>query len=161
MATTRSHEPAEVFEGSERVQVIRVEDTTLTLVAVMFGLSLFISVTVAPLWKLVPVRSVIEMTLPAVPSSGIMFLIEGFTSDETVVVVAVVVVVADTVAVVAGIVGVLTGIDAGALLVIFWEYTFSIIVLLNFSVFEFRRYPQLPSELAYTNARSYISVDAS
>ena len=108
-----------VFDGSERVQVIRVEDTTLTLVAVIFGLSLFISVTVAPLWKLVPVRSVIEMTLPAVASSGIMFLMEGFTSDETVVVVAVTVVVVETVAVVAGIVGVRTGIDDGALLVIF------------------------------------------
>jgi len=117
--TTRSHEPAVVFDGSERVQVIRVEDTTLTLVAVIFGLSLFISVTVAPLWKLVPVRSVIDRTLPAVPSSGIIFLIVGFTSDETVVVVAVTVVVVETVAVVAGIVGVRTGIDAGALLVIF------------------------------------------
>jgi hypothetical protein len=63
---------------------------------------------------------------------------EGFASDAMVVV-AVTVVVVETVAVVAGIVGVRTGIDAGALLIIFCEYTFSIIVLLNFSVSEFRR----------------------
>jgi len=95
----------------------------------------------------VPVRSVIDMTLPAVPSSGIIFLIEGFRSDEIVVVVAVTVVVVAMVVVVAGIVGVRTGIDAGALLVIFWEYAFSIDILLSFSVSVFRRYPQLPSAL--------------
>jgi hypothetical protein len=55
------------------------------------------------------------------------------------VVVAVTVVVVETVAVVAGIVGVRTGTDAGALLAIFSVYTFSKYVLRDFSVFKFRR----------------------
>jgi hypothetical protein len=138
LVTTTSHAPGVEFDGGEKVQVIRVEVGTLTLVAVIFGLPLLIRVTVAPIWKFVPIRSVMEITVPAVPSSGIMFRMEGFASDAMVVV-AVTVVVVETVAVVAGIVGVRTGIDAGALLIIFCEYTFSIIVLLNFSVSEFRR----------------------
>jgi hypothetical protein len=118
--TTTSHEPAVALFGGEKVQEIRVEDFTFTLLAVIFGLSLFISVTVAPLWKFVPVRSVMEMTVPAVPTSGIMFLMEGFAADETVVLVAVTVVVVDAVTVVAEGVGVWIGIDDNALLVIFF-----------------------------------------
>jgi hypothetical protein len=130
LVTTTSHEPGVASDGGEKVQEIRVEDCTLILLAVIFGLSLFISVTVAPLWKFVPVRSVMEITVPAVPSSGIMFLMDGFAADETVVLVAVTVVVVDKVTVVAEVAGVCTGIDAGALLVIFAVYTFSMSVLL-------------------------------
>jgi hypothetical protein len=119
LVTTTSHEPGVAFNGGERVQEIRVEDCTLTSLAVIFGLSLFISITVAPLWKLVPVRSVMEITVPSVPSSGIIFFMVGFAVDETVVLVTVTVTVVATVVGVAGIVGVWTGIDETALLVIF------------------------------------------
>ena len=141
LVTTISHEPGVASDGGEKVQEIRVEDCTLTLLAVIFGLSPFISVTVAPLRKFVPVRSVMEITFPAVPSSGTIFLMEGFASEETVVLVAVTVTVAvaDTVAVVAGTVDARTGIDATALLVIFSVNNFSIEVLLYFWVFEFSR----------------------
>ena len=86
---TTSHAPAVALDGGVNVQVIKVADCTLTLVAVIFGLSAFIRVTVAPDWKFVPVRAVIGIAVPAVPSSGTIFLKLGFPAGETVVVVGV------------------------------------------------------------------------
>jgi hypothetical protein len=86
---TMSHEPAVAFDGGENVQEISVEDWTLTFVAVIFGLSAFTRVTVAPDRKFVPVRDDMAIVVPAVPSSGIIFLNVGFPAGETVVVVVV------------------------------------------------------------------------
>jgi hypothetical protein len=86
---TTSHAPAVEFDGGLNVQVISVEDSTDISVAVIFGLSSFIRVTVAPDLKFVPVREVIEIAVPAVPASGIIFLNVGFPVGETVVVVVV------------------------------------------------------------------------
>ena len=84
---TTSHAPGVEFEGGLNVQVIRVEDWTLTFVAVIFGLSAFMRLTVAPALKFVPVRDSIEMVVPAVPSSGMIFLKVGFPVVDPVVVV--------------------------------------------------------------------------
>ena len=119
---TTSHAPAVVFDGGVNVQVIVVEDCTFTSVAVIFGLSVFISVTVAPDRKFVPVRAVIEIAVPAVPSSGTIFLKVGFPVGETVAVVVVVVepvVVVEVVVVVVVIAMVWIGMEAGDLVVIF------------------------------------------
>lgn len=64
---TTSHAPAVALFGGVNVQVIVVDDCTLTLVAVIFGLSTLVSMTVAPDWKFVPVRAVIDIVVPAVP----------------------------------------------------------------------------------------------
>ena len=141
---TTSHAPAVAFDGGLNVHVINVEDCTLTLVAVIFGLSSFIRVTVAPDWKFVPVRAVMGICVPAVPSSGTIFLKVGFPVGETVVVVVVDVFVG---VVVVRTVGCRITIEAGGLLVIFSVYAFSMTVLAAFSVLEFLRYPQLPSAL--------------
>jgi hypothetical protein len=117
-----SHAPAVAFDGGLNVHVISVEDCTLTLVAVIFGLSSFIRVTVAPDWKFVPVRAVMGICVPAVPSSGTIFLKVGFPVGETVAVVVVVVepaVVVEVVVVVVVIAMVWIGIEAGDLVVIF------------------------------------------
>ena len=127
------------------MQVISVEDCTLTLVAVMFGLSSFISVTVAPDWKFVPVSAVMETAVPAVPSSGTIFLKVGFPVGEIVVVVVVVVVVlpvtdvVNVAKVVATVVGRRITIEEGGLLVIFSVLVFSKAVLVTVSVLEFVR----------------------
>jgi hypothetical protein len=60
-----------------------------------------------------------EIAVPASPTSGTMFLMEGLAPVGMVVLVAVIVAVFETVRVVAGIVGVCIGIDERALLVIF------------------------------------------
>jgi len=147
---TTSHAPAVAFDGGENVQVINVEDCTLTLVAVIFGLSSFIRVTVAPDWKFVPVRAVIGICVPAVPSSGTIFLKVGFPVGETVVVIVVDVELAgvvDKVVAVVRTVGRWIAIEEGSLLVIFSVYVFSMTTRAAFSVLEFLRYPQLPSAL--------------
>ena len=146
---TTSHAPAVVFDGGVNVQVIVVEDCTFTSVAVIFGLSVFISVTVAPDRKFVPVRAVMEIAVPAVPSSGTIFLKVGFPVGETVAVVVVAVVltvVLEVVMVVRTVIGWIM-IEETGLLVIFSVYAISIAALAAFSVLEFRRYPQLPSAL--------------
>jgi hypothetical protein len=147
---TTSHAPGVAFDGGVNVQVIIVEDCTFTLVAVMFGLSAFIRATVAPDWKFVPVRAVMETAVPAVPSSGTIFLKVGFPVGETVVVVVVdveLVCVVDPVVAVVRTVGRWITIEEGGLLVIFSVYVFSMTALDTFSVAEFLRYPQLPSAL--------------
>jgi hypothetical protein len=147
---TTSHAPGVAFDGRLNVQVISVEDCTLTLVAVIFGLSAFIRATVAPDWKFVPVRAVMETAVPAVPSSGTIFLKVGFPVGETVVVVVVdveLVCVVDPVVAVVRTVGRWITIEEGGLLVIFSVYVFSMTALDTFSVAEFLRYPQLPSAL--------------
>jgi hypothetical protein len=147
---TTSHAPAVEFDGGLNVQVISVEDSTDTSVAVIFGLSSFIRVTVAPDLKFVPVRDVMGICVPAVPASGTIFLKVGFPVGETVVVVVVVValaVVVEVVVVVVVIVTVWIGMEAGDLVVIFSVFTFSKTALPCLSVFEFFRYPQLPSAL--------------
>jgi hypothetical protein len=139
---TTSHAPAVAFDGGVNVHVIHVEDCTFTSVAVIFGLSSFIRVTVAPDWKLVPVRDVIEITVPAVPSSGSIFLKVGFPVGETVVVVVVdveLVCVVDTAAVVADTVDCRISMEARGLLVIFSVYTFSMTALFARSVLESSR----------------------
>jgi hypothetical protein len=142
---TTSHAPGVAFDGGINVQVIIVEDCTFTLVAVMFGLSAFIRATVAPDWKFVPVRAVMETAVPAVPSSGTIFLKVGLPVGEGVVVVVVVVVVlpvADVVIVakvVATVVGRRITIEEGGLLVIFSVLVFSKTVLVTVSVLEFVR----------------------
>jgi hypothetical protein len=149
---TTSHAPAVAFDGGVNVKVISVGDCTFTLVAVIFGLSAFLSVTDAPDWKFVPVRAVMGIAVPAVPSSGTIFLKVGFPVGEGVVVVVVVVdvelvCVAETVIAVVRTVGCRITMEAGGLLVIFSVYIFSMTALAAFSVLEFLRYPQLPSAL--------------
>jgi hypothetical protein len=148
---TTSQVPADALTGGLNVQVIHVGDCTLTFVAVIFGLSDFRKVTVAPDWKFEPVRDVMDIVVPASPKSGSIFLNVGFPVGDTVVVVVVDVevtcVVDPAVAVVVGTVGVRITTEAGALLVIFSVYAFSITTLDAFSVLEFLRYPQLPSAL--------------
>jgi hypothetical protein len=147
---TTSHAPAVALDGGLNMQVIDVEDCTLTLVAVIFGLSAIISLTVAPDWKFVPVRAVIEIAVPAVPSSGTILLKLGFPVGETVVVVVVdvePVCVADTVVTVGRTVIGWIFIEETGLLVIFSVYAFSMTARAAFSVLEFLRYPQLPSAL--------------
>jgi hypothetical protein len=147
---TTSHAPAVAFDGGVNVHVISVGDCTFTSVAVIFGLSSFIRVTVAPDLKFVPVRDVIEIAVPAVPASGIIFLNVGFPVGETVVVVVVVAVVlpvvVEDVVVVRTVIGWMA-IEETGLLVIFSVYAFSITALAAFSVLEFLRYPQLLSAL--------------
>ena len=147
---TTSHAPAVALDGGLNVQVISVEDCTLTLVAVMFGLSSFISITVAPDWKFVPVSAVMEICVPAAPSSGTIFLKVGFPVGETVEVVVVDVEltgVVDTGVAVVRTVGSRISIEERGLLVIFSVYAFSMATRAAFSVLEFLRYPQLPSAL--------------
>jgi hypothetical protein len=84
--------PDEVSDGMAKAQVMWDEETRTTLVALMLVLPDFTSWTLAPLWKPLPTRSVIETVVPAFPSSGIMSLNVGFG--------AVVVAVVPTVAVV-------------------------------------------------------------
>src|SRR4030042_6273273 len=145
---TTSHVPAVELTGGVNVHVIHVGDCTLTLVAVMLGLSAFISVTVAPDWKFETVRDVMDIVVPASPKSGSIFLNVGLPVGERVVVVVVdvevICVVDPAVAVVVGTVGVRTTIEAGGLLGIFSVYAFSMATLDAFSVLEFLRYPQLP-----------------
>ena len=132
------------------MHVIHVEDSTLTLVAVIFGLSTLVSMTVAPDWKFEPVRDVMDIAVPASPKSGSIFLKVGFPVGEGVVVVVVdveLVCVADTVIAVVRTVGCRITMEAGGLLVIFSVYIFSMTALAAFSVLEFLRYPQLPSAL--------------
>ena len=132
------------------MHVIHVEDSTLTLVAVIFGLSTLVSMTVAPDWKFEPVRDVMDIAVPASPKSGSIFLKVGFPVGETVAVVVVdveLVCVADTVIAVVRTVGCRITMEAGGLLVIFSVYIFSMTALAAFSVLEFLRYPQLPSAL--------------
>ena len=132
------------------MHVIHVEDSTLTLVAVIFGLSTLVSMTVAPDWKFEPVRDVMDIAVPASPKSGSIFLKVGFPVGETVVVVVVDVELAgvvDKVVAVVRTVGCRITIELGGLLVIFSVYAFSMTVLAAFSVLEFLRYPQLPSAL--------------
>ena len=147
---TTSHAPAvALFEGVN-VHVIHVEDSTLTLVAVIFGLSTLVSMTVAPDWKFEPVREVMDIAVPASPKSGSIFLKVGFPVGETVAVVVVdveVICVVDTVIAVVRTVGCRITMEAGGLLVIFSVYIFSMTALAAFSVLEFLRYPQLPSAL--------------
>jgi hypothetical protein len=127
---------------------------------VIFGLSAFTRVTVAPDRKFVPVRDVMEIVVPAVPESGTIFLKVGFPVGDTVVVVVVVVVdvdvtcVVDPTVVVVRTVGCRITIEEGGLLVIFSVYAFSMAALAAFSVLEFLRYPQLPSALGYISVRS-------
>jgi hypothetical protein len=132
---TTSHAPAVAFEGGVKVNVIIVEDCTFTFVAVIFGLSAFTRVTVAPDRKFVPVRDVMEIVVPAVPSSGTIFLNVGFPAGETVVVVVVAPPdVVDAAAVVAATAGCRIGMEAGGLLVIFSVYKFSMTTLFACSV---------------------------
>jgi len=136
-----------------KVQVISVEDTTDTSDAVIFGLSAFIRVTVAPDLKFVPVRDVMEISSPAVPASGTIFLNVGFPPG--VVVVVVILVVVFTLGVVVVLFGVkvdkvviaLMVTDDTGLLVIFSVYVFSMTALDTFSVPDPLRYPQLPFAL--------------
>ena len=147
---TRSHVPAVALNGGLNVQVIVVEVCTLTLVAVIFGLSAFIRVTVAPDWKFVPVIAVIDIAVPAIPSSGTIFLKPGFPVGETVAVAVAdgeVVCVEDTDVDVVTTVDCRMTIEEGGLLVIFTVYTFSMAARAAFSVLELLRYPQLPSAL--------------
>ena len=93
------------------------------------------------------------MVVPAVPSSGTIFLKVGFpvTLAVGVVVVDVVLPVADVVIVVlvvATVVGRRITIEEGGLLVIFSVLVFSKTALVTVSEFELVRYPQLPSALA-------------
>jgi len=132
------------------VHVIHVEDCTLTLVAVIFGLSTLVSMTVAPDWKFEPVRDVMDIAVPASPKSGSIFLKVGFPVGETVVVVVVDVELAgvvDMVVAVVRTVGCRITIELGGLLVIFSVYILSMTFRAAFSVLEFLRYPQLPSAL--------------
>jgi hypothetical protein len=147
---TTSQVPAAALTGGLNVQVIHVGDCTLTFVAVILGLSDFRKVTVAPDWKFEPVREVMDIAVPASPKSGTIFLKVGFPVGDTVVVVVVdveVICVVDPAVAVGETVGVRITIDAGALLVIFSVYAFSMAILDAFSVLEFLRYPQLPSAL--------------
>lgn len=141
---TTSHAPVVVFDGGENVHVIMVEDCTSTLVAVIFGLSVFIRVTVTPDWKFVPVRAVMGIAVPAVPSSGMIFLKVGFPVGETVVVVVVDVVlpVVDVVlvaVVVATVVGRRITIEEVGLLVIFSVLVFSKTARVTVSLLAFVR----------------------
>jgi hypothetical protein len=140
---TTSHAPAVTFDGILNVQVIIVDDCTFTLVAVIF-VSAFIRVTAAPFWKFVPVSAVMGTAVPAVPSSGTIFLKVGLPVGEGVVVVVVVVVlpVVDgvmVVEVVATVVGRRIIIEEGSLLVIFSVLVFSKAVLVTVSVLVFVR----------------------
>jgi hypothetical protein len=147
---TTSHAPAVALFGGVNVHVIHVEDCTLTLLAVIFGLSTLVSMTVAPDWKFEPVRDVMDIAVPASPKSGSIFLKVGFPVGERVIVVVVeveVTCVVDPAVAVGETVGVRITIEAGGLLVIFSVYTFSMAALAAFSVLEFLRYPQLPSAL--------------
>jgi hypothetical protein len=141
---TTSQAPAVTFDGILNVQVIVVDDCTFTLVAVIF-VSAFIRWTVAPFWKFVPVRAVIGTAVPAVPSSGTIFLKVGLPADEVVVVavgVVVVLPVADVVIVaevVATVVGLRIGMEERGLLVIFSVLVFSKTARVTVSVLEFVR----------------------
>jgi hypothetical protein len=100
---------------------------------------------VAPFWKFVPVRAVIGTAVPAVPSSGTIFLKVGLPADEVVVVavgVVVVLPVADVVIVaevVATVVGLRIGMEERGLLVIFSVLVFSKTARVTVSVLEFVR----------------------
>jgi hypothetical protein len=144
------------FEGGVMEQDIRVEDSTLTLVAVIFGLPAIMSMTVAPDRKFVPVRDVISIFVPASPASGTIFLNVGFPVGDTVAVDVVVVVVVfvvelvcvvETGAVVEETVKVWIGTEAVGIFVIFSVYTFSNTARVSLSVIAFFLYPQLPSAL--------------
>ena len=144
---TTSQAPAVTFDGILNVQVIVVDDCTFTLVAVIF-VSAFIRRTVAPFWKFVPVRAVIGTAVPAVPSSGTIFLKVGLPVGEVVVVAVGVVVlpvldgvsVANVVAtVVATVVGRRITMEERGLLVIFSVLVFSKTVRVTVSVLEFVR----------------------
>jgi hypothetical protein len=102
----------------------------------MFGLSSFVSCTIAPDLKLVPVSEVMSIVVPAVPSSGTIFLKVGFPVTEVVVAVVVdVVLPLVEVVVVARVVATVVGrriiIEEGGLLVIFSVLVFSITVLVT------------------------------
>jgi hypothetical protein len=119
----------------------------------MFGLSSFVSCTIAPDLKFVPVSEVMVIVDPALPSSGTIFLKVGFPVTLVVGVVVVVVVlpvvdVVTVVLVVATVVGLRITIEEGGLLVIFIVLVFSKTDRVTVSEFELVRYPQLPSALA-------------
>lgn len=76
-----------------KAQVMCDDETRATLVALMLVLPDFVSWTLAPLWKPLPTRSVIETVVPAFPSSGIMSLNVGFGAVVVAVVLTVAVVV--------------------------------------------------------------------
>lgn len=140
---TTSQAPAVTFDGILNVQVIVVDDCTFTLVAVIF-VSAFIRWTVAPFWKFVPVRAVIGTAVPAVPSSGTIFLKVGLPVGEVVVVaVGVVVLPVVDVVIVANVVATVVGrritMEERGLLVIFSVLVFSKTVRVTVSVLEFVR----------------------
>jgi len=96
------HVPEGVSEGIAKAQVMCDVETRETLVALILVLPDFVSWTLAPLWKPLPTRSVIETVVPAFPSSGIISLNVGFGAVVVAVVLTVtVVVLAAVVAVVA------------------------------------------------------------
>jgi len=87
------HVPEGVSDGMAKAQVMCDDETRATLVALMLVLPDFVSWTLAPLWKPLPTRSVIETVVPAFPSSGIMSLNVGFGAVVVAVVLTVAVVV--------------------------------------------------------------------
>jgi len=87
------HVPEGVSDGMAKAQVMCDDETRATLVALMLVLPDFVSWTLAPLWKPLPTRSVIETVVPAFPSSGIISLNVGFGAVVVAVVLTVAVVV--------------------------------------------------------------------
>jgi hypothetical protein len=134
--------PDDVVLGIAKVASIWVAESHVTLDAVMVEEPECVSFTVGVETKPAPLMTdVIES--PASPLSGLISLKDGLGA---VVVVAVATVVAFVVTTVVGTgVGADVGIDETVTWVILILYTFSIVERGYCSVFEFTRYPQVPS----------------
>jgi hypothetical protein len=133
--------PDDVVLGIAKVASIWVAESHVTLDAVMVEEPECVSFTVGVETKPAPLMTeVIES--PASPLSGLISLKEGLGA---MVVVAVATVVAFVVVVVGTGVGADVGIDETVTWVILILYTFSIVERGYCSVFEFIRYPQVPS----------------
>jgi hypothetical protein len=140
---TTFHGPADVVLGMANVAVSRVAEPHETLDALIVVEPECCSIAVAPDMKFPPVMVVVTES-PAYPSSGSIPLKEGAAAAVVVAAVATVVVFVVTTVVGTG-VGAAVGIDETVTWVIFTLYTFSIVKRGYVSVFEFIRYPHVPS----------------
>ena len=135
--------PDDVVLGIAKVASIWVAESHATLDAVMVEEPECVNFTVGVETKPAPLMTeVIES--PASPLSGLISLKEGLGAAVVVAVVTVVAFVVTTVVVGTG-VGADVGIEETVTWVILILYTFSIVERGYCSVFEFIRYPQVPS----------------
>jgi len=138
------HVLAVVVLGIANVHVSWVAAFQTTDVASMFDEPERVSLTVGVATKFAPVIVAVKVS-PAKALSGSIFLNDGgFATVAVAVVSAVVALVVTTV--VGTVVGADVGIDETVTWVIFTLYTFSIVERGYVSVFEFIRYPHVPSD---------------